>query len=222
MAHTNPQETIVDAVVIPALQAVTTGVLVGTAAGAGAWALAWDNPGAVGLATGAAVAAFSWLNYRADWAERIRAILGIETTHQAEAIQAATYNQTVRVEVISDNAHAGDFLELPGGRERLTELARGLTAGKSLTTRVWAGGGGLYTGPVYSRLCEELISRGLARWKSPHSAQSGVELTAKGRATMRGIALANQPPTPNIGFHLESCEAPQDQSRAHAHTTGSY
>jgi hypothetical protein len=220
LSHNTQQETITSAVTVPLLQATVTGVLVGTAAGAGTRALARDNPGAVGLATGASVAAFSWLSYRADWAERIRAILGIETTHQAEAIQAAAYNQTVRVEVISDNAHAGDFLDLPGGRDRLITLAQGLTAGKSFTVRNWAGGGGLYAGATFDRLREELIARGLARWQSEHDHRGGVELTAKGRATMRGLSLTSSPPHPSLDFHLEGLNTPQDLTRSHSHTIG--
>jgi hypothetical protein len=217
MTHNQPQETITGAVVIPLLQAVTTGALIGTTAGAAGWALRWENPGAVGLATGAAVAAFAWVSYRADWSDRIRAVLGIQ---QQAATSTAAYAQTVRVEVISDNAHAGDYLDLPGGRDRLITLAQGLTAGKSLTTRVWAGGGGLYTGPVFDRLREDLIMRGLARWKNPHDNRGGVELTSKGRATFRGLALASATPPPSLGFHLEEMRNPQDQSRTHTSTAG--
>jgi hypothetical protein len=183
----NKQETVTGAVIIPLLQATTTGALLGTTAGAAAWALAWEKPGAVGLAVGASVASFAWLTYRADWSERIRAILGIQ--EQAEIAKAAAFNQTVRVEVISDNAHAGDFLDLPGGRERLITLAQGLTSGKPFTVRTWAGGGGVYTGAEFDRLRTELIARGLARWRSEHDPRSGVELTSKGRATFRGLAL---------------------------------
>jgi hypothetical protein len=218
LSHNTQQETITSAVTVPLLQATVTGVLIGTTAGAGAWALSWENPGAVGLATGAAVAAFAWLTYRADWSDRIRAVLGIQ---QQAATSTAAYAQTVRLEILSDNAHAGDYLNLPGGGERLTELARGLTAGKPFTVRTWAGGGGLYAGAEFDRLRTELIARGLARWQSEHDHRAGATLTAKGAATMRGLALANQPPTPNLGFHLEELQSPQDLTRSHRHTTGS-
>jgi hypothetical protein len=217
MTHNQPQETITGAVVIPLLQAVTTGALIGTTAGAAGWALRWDSPGAVGLATGAAVASLAWVSYRADWADRIRAVLGIQ---QQAATSTAAYAQTVRVEVISDNAHAGDFLDLPGGRDRLMTLAQGLTSGKPLTVRTWAGGGGLYAGAEFDRLRTELIARGLARWQSEHDHRAGVTLTAKGAATMRGLALASATPTPSLGFHLEELQSPQDQSRSHRHTIG--
>jgi hypothetical protein len=218
MTH-NQQETITltSSVTVPLLQATVTGVLIGTTAGAGAWALSWENPGAVGLAIGAATATVAWLNYREGWEKRISAVLGIQ---QQAATSTAAYAQTVRVEVISDNAHAGDYLNLPGGRDRLMTLAQGLTSGKPLTVRTWAGGGGLYAGAEFDRLRTELIARGLARWQSEHDHRAGVTLTAKGAATMRGLALASATPTPSLGFHLEELQSPQDQSRSHRHTIG--
>jgi hypothetical protein len=217
LAHNTQQETITGAVVIPLLQAVTTGALIGTTAGAAGWALRWDSPGAVGLASGAAVAAFAWLTYRADWSDRIRAVLGIQ---QQTATSTAAYAQTVRVEVISDNAHAGDFLDLPGGRDRLMTLAQGLTSGKPLTVRTWAGGGGLYAGAEFDRLRTELIARGLARWQSEHDHRAGVTLTAKGSATFRGLALASATPPPSLGFHLEGLNTPRYSTETHRHTAG--
>jgi hypothetical protein len=219
MTHNQPQETITGAVVIPLLQAVTTGALIGTTAGAAGWALRWENPGAVGLATGAAVASLAWVSYRADWSDRIRAVLGIEPPTQTTTT-AAAFNQTVRLEILSDGGRSGDYLSLPGGRERLIILAKGLTSGKPLTIRTWTGNNGVYSGSEFEQLRAELISRGFARWQSEHDHRAGATLTGKGAAVMRGLSLTSSPPPPSLGFHLEGLNTSRNSTETLRHTAG--
>jgi hypothetical protein len=181
---------LINAVVIPASQAGVSACLVGAFTGAGAALLGWPNPGAVGCMVGAGAGLLGWFSYRHEWARRVDTIAGVQ-----EQLQAATVNaQTVRVSLDYNERMAGDFLELPGGRDKLFTLAEGLTSGKPFTVRAWTGAAGLYTGPDFERLRAELLARGLAAWKSPHDNKSGCVLTAKGRAFFAGLAKAHPSP----------------------------
>jgi hypothetical protein len=176
--------TAVDLVAIPAAQSTVSAVLVGATVGSLAWLAGWDAPGAWGMVAGSLTGVMAWFGYGAAWQRRMDAIAGILEQVQTDRINAAT----VRVEVISDDARAGDYLQLPGDRDKLQVLAVGLTAGKPLTVRTWTGPGGVYSPTEFEQLRAELIARGLARWRSPHDPRAGAELSRKGAAVMRGLA----------------------------------
>ena len=189
----NQQESFTGAVLVPTGQAVITGCFIGLAAGSIAWAVGANNPAALGLASGATVAALAWFGLRSSWERRIESVLGVAS--QSAAAAALAYNQVIRVEVLSDGTRAGDFLDLPGGPDNLIKFACGLREGKPLTVATWTGSAGVYTRGQFEALRFELLKRGLVRWRNPHDPKGGAELTARGRATFKGIAtLANQHP----------------------------
>ena len=191
----NQQESITSAVLVPAGQAIVTGCFIGLAAGSIAWAVDAGNPAALGMASGASVAALAWFGLRSSWERRLESVLGVASQPAAPAA-ALAYNQVIKVEVLSEGGRAGDFLDLPGGSENLIKFACGLQDGRGLTVATWTGSAGVYTRGQFEALRHELLKRGLVRWRNPHDPKGGAELTARGRATFRGIAsLANQAPT---------------------------
>lgn len=175
---TEPQHTLKSGVLIPFLQAAATGLLFGLSLGGLAWALHWDSPLQWGLTGGALTSCAAWLLYRSAWEERLH-----PQPPQPPEIKEAT----IRVELVQDQGRRGDWIDLPFP-DRLPDFARGLTEGRALTTRNWAGGGGLFTGAEYSRLLAELVRRGLARWRSEHDHRAGAELTPPGKAIMRRLS----------------------------------
>lgn len=178
------QSNITSAVLVPLSQAAITGGLTGFSVGCVAWLLAAESPATIGFTAGVVITSLSWLALRSGWEKRLSAILGIE----AAPAEAETYSQLVHVEIVSEAGLQGDYLDLPGGEEKLIRLAKGLSEGKPFTVRFWTGKAGLYSGPDFERLRAELIARGLARWRSEHDTKQGCDLTAKGKAVMRGLA----------------------------------
>lgn len=95
--------------------------------------------------------------------------------------------ESIRVELLQDGGHRGDFIDLPYP-EKLPALAAGLLAGRSFNQTAWTGHGALFSRSQFDQVRETMIERGLLAWKNPEAKAQGVELTAAGRAVMRRIA----------------------------------
>jgi hypothetical protein len=107
-------------------------------------------------------------------------------------IQPSKKESTVKLTIVSEGGHVGDYLQLPIDASRLHSLAAGLMSGRALACREWTGQGALFSQSEFSRLRSILIARGLARWVSDRDPRGGCVLTAKGRATFAGLAQLPQ------------------------------
>ena len=174
---------IFEALIIPAAGALITGILAGALAQSVGWA---------GLPVGLGAALVAWL--LRPGAVQLPTLPAVVEPPQPPIIKAA---QTVRVNVISDDGRAGEYMQFGIDGDRLRQFAAGLLAGRALTSREWSGGGGLFSQVEFARLRGELIRRNLARWGG-RDPRSGCVLTSQGRAVMRGLAA----PRPAAGPRL--------------------
>jgi hypothetical protein len=212
MASKDTAVTWENAVTIPAAQSLITGLLSGLASGAGATIANLPHPAYVGLGTFAIVTLGSWLAYRRDWSERLNVIAGVKQELQAARMEAST----IRLEIISDNGHSGDYLALPGGREKLVKLAKGISSGMPFTVRTWTGKNGIYSPGEFDQLRAELIRRGLASWKSPHDNRGGAVLTCAGKSVIKRLSGLEVTPPLAKGAYLSPDR--NNQVSIHAHT----
>lgn len=185
---------LIEGVIIPGLQCLITGLLSGLAALAVA---AWlGGPiWAVGGTTAAIVGLYSWLSYRGGWNDRLERMLGIDLNLNGvigPAPQPAE-PERVRVEVIQDQGSKGDFIDLPYP-SKLPELAAGIVNGKQFALSVWTGNGHLFSRSEFEEVRDEMLERGLLRWRNERNPAQGVDVTAVGRAVLK--RLAKQSPTP--------------------------
>ena len=84
-----------------------------------------------------------------------------------------------------DNGRETDFIDLPAGPEQLRKLADGLLSGRQFALSAWSGAGAPFSRSEFERLRDELIKRGLARWRNANAQAQGAELTLPGRAVLR-------------------------------------
>jgi len=186
-----------DGVIVPGLQAIITGAVCGLAAGA---VTAWfELPFWAIAGTVAALAtAGGWLAYRGRWAWVFERLTGADLNADGyigkpEPQQAPALPASIRVEVSRDEGRAVFYIDLPAKPEKLTQLARGLLAGRSFNQTAWTGSAGVFSRSEFDALRDTMIQRGLLAWRNPESKSQGCDLTAAGRAVIR--RLANLSPT---------------------------
>ena len=113
---------------------------------------------------------------------------------QSETVRAAVPSQMpqnrdrVEVEVSKPDSKQMTFLDLPGDRQQLGQLASGVLAGRSFSEGEWSGGGRPYSRSEFRELRGELLERGLLTWRNHDAPAQGVQLTAPGRAVFRRLA----------------------------------
>jgi hypothetical protein len=183
---------VTDAVMIPAAQALVSGLFAAGAAGGVAWLLNIPGALAVALAVLSVVSLVSWFGYRESWERRAAALAGV----LEELSEPKENAQTVRVEIIADEGRTGEYLALPIDQARLIALARALVAGSAFTHRHFTGKGKLFSSSEYEELRDELVRRGMLAWAS-RDHRGGVELTRAGFAVMRHLSSCSPtyPPT---------------------------
>jgi hypothetical protein len=183
------------AVLIPASQAVITGVLAFCAGlavcalGGWAWWYAAIGAGLIGLA--------AWLGFWGWWSRVILDILTpdrrlrlVEEPYSSEPDPQPVQPQTIRVELIQsqDGFQRGDYIDLPCQPDQVKQLADGLTRGQPFALSAWTGRNQVFSRSEFETVRVTLLKAGLLRWSSPHARAQGVELTPAGRAVMRRLA----------------------------------
>lgn len=179
----------IEMVVVPAAQAVITGLLVAVVlAVIAGWleVAAWR----VFLIAWAGVTLGAWLSYRSRSVWAMERALGLDIHRESSATCPDPPGEPVRLQVVIDREDVGQvdyvYFDLP--LEKLRTLARALAAGRDLSEATWTGSNGLLSRGEFASFREQLHSRGLARWRNPDAHSQGTELTPAGRAVMRKIA----------------------------------
>lgn len=170
-----------------ALAACITGAFLGIAALALAYLFDWRKPWAYGALALVLGGALTWITLLRWWQDLINAIHGITHQPQPEPLQ-------LQVLYRDDPYLQGDYLDLPITQEQLLEIVDRLTSGGSFSHASLAGPGKPLSRADYERLRDLWISRGLVRWTSPRTHFQGLQLTAKGRAIVRGFASQTYTP----------------------------
>lgn len=186
------QANVKNGVLIPAAQALTTGALAAATVTSWGLLLHWDHLPALAATVGTSASLLAWGYFRADWVYRVNHILGIRETAAQQQAQATAAN-VIKLNLYGDQGQPGHFLTFGIDRARLVKFSQGIAAGKPFTVRTWAGGAGLFTDSEFAQLRDELLSRGLARWRGKDP-RNGCELSPAAMAVFR--YLAAQPPTP--------------------------
>jgi hypothetical protein len=188
------KESVFAGVVVPALQALITGLFSGLAA----WALGllnnWDQAGLTALAIGAGVALLTWTIAARHWQRVLELSEGIDL--QPDSLPGAEPESITRVTVVNQEGTSGEFLDLPCNQDQLITLAAGLLRGQSFSLGTWTGRGRPFSRADFERLRSELLARGALEWRNQAAPAQGLTLSVPGKALMRYYArMASDPPT---------------------------
>jgi hypothetical protein len=175
-------QSLISGVIIPALQAIITGVMFALFAVAG-WALYNQVTGwrvfFCALAGGAFIA---WIGAVGRWRSWVDAVLGV-----AKPDRSDDNRYRLNLNLLYNDGQAGDFLDLPCDYQRLEAWCAGVAGGKSLGENHWTGAHAPFSKGEYHKLLDELVKRGLVRLRGRHYS-SGYELTGKGSALAAELA----------------------------------
>lgn len=166
-------------VLVPAAQALVTGLLAGIIAAAlgGPW-LPWA----------AGIALLTWLVLLVKWGDLVAWLV-----HPAPEPPTPT----IRIAVTQENGHIGALAELKGfDLDQLAQLARGLQEGQTFSEAAWTGADRPFTRAQFHELRGIFLSRGWAAWRSPGTPARGVVLTRPGQAVTRYLSGADTITTP--------------------------
>jgi hypothetical protein len=173
---------------VPLAQCGITGVLAGLLTLALGLLLGWVKPWAWALGVGALAAMWWWGGSIAAWR---RAIWGEEDIGTRTSTEERGYLEegkgVFRVEVVQNEGATVQFADLPGTREQMVELCKGLASGASFSEASWTGRGRPFTRSQFQELRDIFLARGWAVWKSGEASSQGVALTRVGRAVVRHL-----------------------------------
>jgi hypothetical protein len=179
-------------VLIPAVQAGITGVILGMSAGVIAYLAHWEHPGAFLLGGWVVFTAIGWLVFVGRAWRLVERVLGADPAPGFIAHTDAPQQMT-QVELLGDQG--GDYLKIPLDTMRLIAIAYQLEHGASFSHALSGPGRPISRGE-YERLRDYFLARGLARWVSPGSRKDGLELSRGGQSLVRYYAsMVDDPPT---------------------------
>lgn len=180
--------TIEAGVIIPALQGVVTGVLVGPGAGFAAGALGAANPWFVAGVVGFGASAVVYLAMLQRW-HNITWSLDMWRPDSSGPQVLTNQVDRIQIDVRQDN-RSTQILHLGLSAEKLASVARLVLGGRSFSEREFLG---LLSQSEFRALRDELIKRGMLAWRNGESPQQGADFTVFGRQVMRRLAALPSP-----------------------------
>jgi hypothetical protein len=99
----------------------------------------------------------------------------------------------IRIQLIKDNGHVSDTIQLPCDDEQLSTLAKGLLNGLPFSEKFWTGDGKPFSTNQFRELCDVMNKRGLCEFVNPNAPKQGRRLTDEGRAVMENFASPHSP-----------------------------
>lgn len=115
----------------------------------------------------------------------------LNNSNQPEVTEEAP--KVIRIQLIKENGHIGETIDLPADRESLGTLARGLLNGMPFSERFWTGRGKPFSTNTFRALKDAMMKRGLCEYISESDPRQGIQLTDAGRAVMETFALPHSP-----------------------------
>lgn len=188
-------------VVVPAVQALITGLLVmigtGTLAALLGMVWAWVPDalpvGGVAGFIGMARAWYLLLQEHRDLLWEIETRTGRDLDGDGKVGRPKPKKETTPIEVhippgVDQKGKRILFMNLPASPEKLRIFARGVLNGQPTTEGAWSGSGRLFSKPVFIRLRDELIERKLAAWRDPEAHAQGWFMLSVGQWVLRQLA----------------------------------
>ena len=193
-----------DGVLVPALQALTTGALSGLALAGVLWLAGVESAWRWSLALIPVVWLVMWLASLSHWRASLERLLNRDLNNdgvigeQQPPVIISEPAREVRVTLEREEGRHVDIIDLPAKEEQLRQLADGLLSGRQFALSAWSGTGAPFSRSEFERLRDEMIRRGLARWRNERAQAQGLEVTAPGRAVLRRFASDASKPTPTL------------------------
>lgn len=190
-----------DGVLSPLAQAIVSGLLSGAALGAVLWVFGVESAWRWSLAVIPVVWLAVWLFSLKHWRSALERLLDRDLNDDGfigePPVDQQPKPEPVKITLSQDNNNRIDYISLPVRTEQLRALADGLASGRRpFSVAAWTGAGAPFSRSEFEALRDELISRGLARWKNPYSQAQGVELLASGRAVLKHFSSSQASPPP--------------------------
>jgi hypothetical protein len=190
-------ESIESALLIPTIQALITGGLVGGAAFSAANIWEWQDPILWGVAGFSLVTLGSWMLYRSEWRRGVDVLLGVIQPMDPEPAQE--YQATTYITVVAEDP-AGAFQAAQRLNVALDPMLISKAAIRVMSTGAFshaslAGPGRPLTRSQYEILRDEFLARGLLYWNCDYSHTRGVSMTRAGKEAIEYLATT---PTPIV------------------------
>ena len=193
-----------DGVIVPILQALATGILSGLALAGVLWLAGVESAWRWSLALIPVVWLVMWLASLSHWRASLERLLNRDLNNdgvigeQQPPVIISEPAREVRVTLEREEGRHVDIIDLPAKEEQLRQLADGLLSGRQFALSAWSGTGAPFSRSEFERLRDEMIRRGLARWRNERAQAQGLEVTAPGRAVLRRFASDASKPTPTL------------------------
>jgi hypothetical protein len=186
---------------LPFMQASITALIVTIAV----WVLAWMifdalDPHKPALVIGIVVWVWQWVKLQGHWfaLTAVNHVINdladdgrLNNSVQPEAQDEAP--RIIRIQLIKDNGHIGETIDLPCDEEQLSTLAKGLINGLPFSEKFWTGRGKPFSTNQYRALKDAMMKRGLCEYVNETEPRQGIRLTDAGRAVMENFALPHSP-----------------------------
>lgn len=170
---------IIQAVLIPLLQALITGGFTLVLVTAFITLVGLPDASTWGKLVGAFVALFSWLSYIDRF---YKALMGV---YMQERKDKEPRNYQFKVAATQLDGHQTDYLQLPFDQDKFNEVCHFIVHHDwDFSQAGLSGPGKPLSQKEFQAMRSEMIGRGLARWKSRSKNQS-TELTPSGRGIVR-------------------------------------
>jgi hypothetical protein len=99
----------------------------------------------------------------------------------------------ITIRLVKEDGHISDTMDLPGDKESLSVLARGLLNGMPFSESMWTGKGKPFSSKTFRALRDVMKARGMAEYINAAEPKQGIRLTDEGRAVMKALALPHSP-----------------------------
>lgn len=170
-------------------QACITGVLIGTLLFSISLLFHWPAwiISSFGVTGGTLL---SWLFYRGAWMRTVNALVGVPAAPppaEQEPQEPQEYNYTLKVPIVSPDGRSGQFATFPASPRQMKYLGvQMMKPGATFSENYLCGE--VITRKELAKIRAEMLSRGLAVWKSPRDTARGIILTSGGNSCMKFFA----------------------------------